>query len=56
MSTGQIIWTPVVERLVEAADFGPETTSGDRQMMAELTADGDFPLIKLDPVVVAGGR
>lgn len=48
VSTGQIVWTPVVERLLEAADFGPDTTPDGRQMIAELTADEDFPLIKLD--------
>lgn len=46
--TGQIVWTPVVQRLVEAADFGLDTTPDRRQMIAELTADEDFPLIKLD--------
>lgn len=46
--TGQIVWTPVVERLVEAAGFGPDTTPDGRQMIDELTANEDFPLIKLD--------
>ncbi|MGH3720704.1 MAG: DUF433 domain-containing protein [Pseudonocardiaceae bacterium] len=46
--TGQIVWTSVVGRLVEAADFGPDTTPDGRRMVAELTADEDFPLIKLD--------
>ena len=48
VGTGQIVWTPVVERLVEAADFGPDTTPDGRRMVTELTADEDFPLIKLD--------
>ncbi|MGH3839728.1 MAG: DUF433 domain-containing protein, partial [Pseudonocardiaceae bacterium] len=48
VSTGQIVWTPVVERLVEAADFAPDTTPDGQRMVSELTADEDFPLIKLD--------
>ncbi|MGH3980319.1 MAG: DUF433 domain-containing protein, partial [Pseudonocardiaceae bacterium] len=48
VGTGQIVCTPVVERLVEAADFGPDTTPDGRRMISELTADEDFPLIKLD--------
>lgn len=48
VGTGQIVWTPVVGRLVEAADFSPDTTPDGRRMVSELTADEDFPLIKLD--------
>lgn len=48
VATGQIVWTPVVERLVQAANFGPDTTPEGRRMVSELTADDDFPLIKLD--------
>lgn len=48
VGTGQIVWTPVVGRLVEAADFSPDTTQDGRHMVSELTADEDFPLIKLD--------
>lgn len=48
VGSGQIVWTPVVERLVEAAEFGPDTTPQGRQMVTELTADEDFPLIMLD--------
>jgi uncharacterized protein (DUF433 family) len=38
----------VVERLVEAADFGPDTTPQGRRMVTEFTTDDDFPLITLD--------
>ena len=61
VTTGQIVWTPIVERLVDAAGFAPDTTPDGRQLVAELTADDDYPLIKLDvrrrggePVI--GGR
>ena len=48
VTSGQIVWTPVVERLVDAAGFAPDTTPDQRQLVAELTADDDHPLIKLD--------
>ena len=48
VAAGQIVWTPVVERLVEAADFGPDTTPQGQRMVIELAADDDFPLITLD--------
>lgn len=48
VGTNQYIWTPVVDKLVEAADFGPDTTPDQRQLVDELNADDDYPLIKLD--------
>ncbi|MGH3928413.1 MAG: DUF433 domain-containing protein [Pseudonocardiaceae bacterium] len=48
VGTGQLVWTPVVERLVAAAEFSADTTPDGRRMISELTADEDFPLIKLD--------
>jgi hypothetical protein len=39
VASGQIVWTPVVERLVEAADFGPDSTSQDQRMVVELAAN-----------------
>lgn len=48
VTSGQIVWTPVIERLVDAAGFAPDTTPDRRQLVAELTADDDYPLVKLD--------
>jgi uncharacterized protein (DUF433 family) len=43
-----IVWTSVVERLVKAADFGPDSTPQGHRMVVELAADDDFPLVALD--------
>ncbi|MDQ3988995.1 MAG: DUF433 domain-containing protein, partial [Actinomycetota bacterium] len=48
VTTGQIMWTPVVQRLLDAAAFAPDTTPDQWQMVTDLSADDDYPLIRLD--------
>ena len=48
VTTGQIVWTPVVQQLLDAATFAPDTTPDQRQMVTDLSAADDYPLIRLD--------